>query len=83
MLGFLSMPGGSEWLVVLVIFLLLFGRRLPEVMRSMGRGVSEFKKGVRDAANEVEKVEDDVKSPVSEQEAYASADKEENQTPAG
>jgi len=47
--------GGYEWVVILVVALLLFGRRLPEVMRSMGRGISEFKKGLHD-------VEDDVKS---------------------
>jgi sec-independent protein translocase protein TatA len=34
-------------LVVAVIAVLLFGDRLPEVMRSMGRGLSEFKKGMR------------------------------------
>jgi len=34
-------------LIVAVIAVLLFGDRLPEVMRSMGRGLSEFKKGMR------------------------------------
>jgi len=35
-----------HWLIVLVIVLLLFGNRLPSVMRSLGRGVTEFKKGI-------------------------------------
>ena len=50
----LGLPGGSEWIVILIIALLLFGRRLPEVMRSMGRGVVEFKKGIKGIEEEVE-----------------------------
>jgi sec-independent protein translocase protein TatA len=40
--------GGMEWLVILIVALLLFGKRLPEVMRAMGQGVREFKKGMRE-----------------------------------
>jgi sec-independent protein translocase protein TatA len=46
---------GWELLVVLVIALLLFGRRLPEVGRSMGKTIVEFKKGLKS-------VEEDVKT---------------------
>ena len=43
-------PGLPELIVILFIILLLFGaRRLPETMRSLGKGVKEFKKGMRDA----------------------------------
>ncbi len=52
--AFLGLPGGTEWVVILIIALLLFGRRLPEVMRSMGRGVVEFKKGIKGIEDEVE-----------------------------
>ncbi len=41
-----GMPGGMEWLIVLVIALLLFGKRLPDIMRSLGGSVREFKKGM-------------------------------------
>ncbi len=47
LLGF-GMPGIPEMLIILVIMLLLFGSRLPSVMRSMGQGITEFKKGIRD-----------------------------------
>ena len=43
-----NMPGGMEWIIILVIALLLFGRRLPDIMRSMGGSVREFKKGMED-----------------------------------
>ena len=50
-----GLPGGWEWLVVLFIFLLLFGRRLPGVARSLGQGISNFKKGLNDPLDEDEK----------------------------
>jgi sec-independent protein translocase protein TatA len=45
MLAFFG-AGGYEWIIVLIVALLLFGKRLPEVMKSMGKGVRMFKKGV-------------------------------------
>jgi sec-independent protein translocase protein TatA len=39
--------GYQELLIIGAIVLLLFGNRLPSVMRSLGRGVVEFKKGVQ------------------------------------
>ena len=53
-LMFISMPGGTELIVILVIALLIFGPRLPSVMRSMGKGIVEFKKGIRDVEDQVE-----------------------------
>jgi sec-independent protein translocase protein TatA len=45
MLGF-GMPGGQELLVILFIILLLFGaKKLPELSRSLGKSLGEFKKG--------------------------------------
>ncbi len=44
----LGAPGLPELLIVGVIALLLFGKRLPEVARSLGQGIVEFKKGVQD-----------------------------------
>jgi len=43
-----------HWLIVLVIVLLLFGNRLPSVMRSLGRGVTEFKKGIEGVGDDDE-----------------------------
>ena len=48
----LGPPGGWEWIIVLVIVLLLFGRRLPGVARSLGQGISSFKKGLNEPVDE-------------------------------
>ncbi len=56
-----GIPGGWEWIIVLIIALLVFGKRLPGTMRSIGRGVVEFKKGLKGVKDEVDEVEDDIK----------------------
>ncbi|MBM81729.1 MAG: Sec-independent protein translocase TatA [Planctomycetaceae bacterium] len=58
-LGFLPFGGSGPWelVIVLAIALLLFGKRLPEVARSMGKGIVEFKKGVRGIEEEVERAD--------------------------
>jgi sec-independent protein translocase protein TatA len=52
--GFLPNLGMSEMMVLLVIGVLLFGRRLPEVGRYLGKGIVEFKKGLKGLEDEVE-----------------------------
>jgi sec-independent protein translocase protein TatA len=49
-----GMPGGIEWIIILIVALLIFGKRLPEVMKSIGKGIVEFKKGVSGVEDEVE-----------------------------
>jgi sec-independent protein translocase protein TatA len=46
-----ALPGGTEWIIILIVALLIFGSRLPSVMRSLGRSVNEFKKGVNDVVD--------------------------------
>jgi sec-independent protein translocase protein TatA len=45
-LAFLQNMGMMEWIIIMVVLLLLFGRRLPEVGKSLGKGIVEFKKGI-------------------------------------
>ncbi|MCK4660956.1 MAG: twin-arginine translocase TatA/TatE family subunit [Phycisphaerae bacterium] len=52
----LGMPGGWELVIVLVVGLLIFGRRLPEIARSVGKSVVEFKKGLKDVKSEIDVV---------------------------
>ena len=50
-----SMPGGSEWILILLAILLFFGgRKIPELMRGIGRGVREFKDAKDNVKNELE-----------------------------
>lgn len=53
-LAFLPNIGGWEMAGLLVIALLLFGKRLPEVGRSLGKGIVEFRKGIQGLQDEVE-----------------------------
>ena len=45
-LAFAGMPGGLEWVVIGLVALLLFGKRLPGIARSLGQSFTEFKSGL-------------------------------------
>ncbi len=59
----LTMPGGTEWILIILAVLILFGgRKIPEFMRGLGRGIREFndaksnvKKEIEDGMNDKEK----------------------------
>ena len=51
----IGMPQGWEWLVILLVALLIWGRRLPDVARGLGRSLSEFKKGVKEGEDDTAK----------------------------
>lgn len=58
LLALFSMPSGMEWLVILLLGLLVFGRRLPDVARSVGKSIVEFKKGIKDVSDGIENESD-------------------------
>jgi sec-independent protein translocase protein TatA len=55
-------PGPIQLVIVLVVVVMLFGNRIPSVMRSLGLGITEFKKGIKgelpDPDDSSEKIED-------------------------
>lgn len=62
LLGFL--PSGSEWIIIAVIILLLFGgKKIPELMKGLGKGVKSFKDGVNEAKEEINKAKEEVDAP--------------------
>jgi sec-independent protein translocase protein TatA len=61
-LAFFPSLGGPEVLVIAFVALLIFGNRLPSVMRSLGKSVTEFKKGVSGIEDEIDQaIADDKK----------------------
>jgi sec-independent protein translocase protein TatA len=50
-----SFPGGSEWLLIFLAILLLFGgKKIPELMRGIGAGIREFNKAKSDVQQQLE-----------------------------
>ena len=56
-----GIPGGWEWIVILVVALLIFGKRLPEIARSVGKSLTSFKKGLHEAEETKDELVDDIK----------------------
>ncbi len=51
---FLSMPGGMEWVIILFVVLLLFGgKKIPELMRGLGKGIREFNNARNNIESEI------------------------------
>ena len=51
----LSMPGGSEWILILLVVLLFFGgKKIPELMRGIGKGMREFNDAKEHVKSEIE-----------------------------
>jgi len=58
----ISMPQGLDWVWILLIILIIFGgRKLPDLARNLGKGMSEFKKGLKEAENTKDEVVNDIK----------------------
>ncbi len=53
MVSLIGPIGNWELIVILLIALLIFGSRLPSVMRSLGKSVTEFKRGLHDVESDI------------------------------
>ena len=58
-LGFWT-PGPVELIIIAIVALVIFGRRLPEIARNIGKSLTEFKKGVNEAKEDVNQIKDEM-----------------------
>lgn len=50
-----GVPGGWEWVIIVLVVLLLFGaKKIPELARGLGRGIREFKDATREIKDEID-----------------------------
>lgn len=68
-LGLLGSLGPLEIGAILLVGILLFGKRLPEVGRGLGKSIVEFKKGLKDVTDEIDEASSQTKSLPKEAEA--------------
>ena len=55
-----EMPGVGEWVVILIIVLVLFGgTKIPDLAKSLGQGIREFKKAMKDDDSDPKKTPED------------------------
>lgn len=58
---FLGSLGAGEIIAIVLVILLLFGgKKIPELMRGLGKGVSSFKEGLNEAKEEAQKIKNEV-----------------------
>ena len=54
---------GWEWIIIALVILLLFGgKKIPELMRGLGKGVKSFKQGLKDVENDINDIKKDIES---------------------
>ncbi len=76
-----GIPGGPEVLVILVVILLLFGaKKLPELSRSLGKSLGEFKKGKQEGDKILEDITDPPEKKISDSEDKKEETKDEPET---
>jgi sec-independent protein translocase protein TatA len=70
--GFISMPGGPEWIIIFVVILIIFGpKSLPKIGHAIGRGIREFK----DASDGITKAIEEEASAQDREKESGSGDK--------
>jgi len=55
--------GVWEWVIIALVVLLLFGgKKIPELMRGLGKGVKSFKQGMKEVEDDVKEIKKDIES---------------------
>lgn len=51
----IGMPGGWEWIIIILVVLIFFGaKKIPELARGLGRGIREFKDATKEIKKDIE-----------------------------
>ncbi len=72
--------GWPELLVILIIALLIFGRRLPDLAKSLGKSLTEFKKGLHEAEDATDEIKQEAKKIEEDVKKEPSADREQGKS---
>jgi sec-independent protein translocase protein TatA len=56
-----GIPSGPELWIILAIFVLLFGNRIPKLARAMGSSITEFKRGTKEGEREIKEIKKELK----------------------
>ncbi len=60
----LGVIGPWQWVIIALVIILLFGgKKIPELMRGLGRGVKEFKSGMQEAEREMNDIRNEIDKP--------------------
>lgn len=54
----ISMPGGWEWIVIGIIVFIIFGKKLPNTMKSLGKTFANFRQGLKGVGEEIKDVKE-------------------------
>jgi len=75
----MSMPGGFEMVIIVLVILLLFGaKRIPELARGIGQGINEFRKASDAIKKEIDKGKQDVSESTKYEEKKKTEQTEQN-----
>jgi sec-independent protein translocase protein TatA len=71
--GFLGLPAPTQLIVLLVIAVLLFGQNLPQVARTLGQKLSEFRRGMKGIEDEIRSITSEITTPTSNRPTIANS----------
>lgn len=54
----ISMPGGWEWIVIGIVVFIVFGKKLPNAMKSLGKSFANFRQGLKGVEEEIKDVKE-------------------------
>lgn len=56
---------GWEWIIIALVILLLFGgKKIPELMKGLGKGLKSFKQGLKDVEEDVDDIKKEIEEPI-------------------